>query len=140
MAANGALAIELKETPSRRSASRSHLRLVYDKRRYEPLQKKSPMQSRDSQNSFLRLLVAFALVAGIVSVAVGNVQNDAVCKSLSDAQAKSVAVMPGDTLWSIAERYAVEGVSTYDEVQWIRTQNDLSTGELRVGTKIVVPS
>ncbi len=139
MTTYGALAIKPQQACARQNSSRSHLRLVYDKTNSASQRKTKQTPSQVSGSPFVRLAIVFALIACITSIAVGNIRNQAVCNSLGNAQTQSICVMPGDTLWSIAERHAVEGVSTYDEVQWIRAQNNLSTAELRVGANLVVP-
>lgn len=53
---------------------------------------------------------------------------------------ETVYVARGDTMWNIAERHAVEGVSTYELVSWMRTSNGLHESSLVPGMELTVPS
>lgn len=51
-----------------------------------------------------------------------------------------VTVAPGDSLWSIAQRYSVHGVSTMDNIALISTLNGDMSGVLEPGQRLVVPA
>lgn len=53
---------------------------------------------------------------------------------------EEVVVMPGDTLWGIAEGRAVDGMTTSALVSWIEERNDLAGSTLAPGQRIVVPT
>lgn len=50
------------------------------------------------------------------------------------------AVMYGDTLWSIANEYKSEDVSTGEFVYMIKKANDMSTSEISAGDVLVIPA
>ncbi len=55
------------------------------------------------------------------------------------ASFETVAVMPGDTLWSIAESVA-PGVDPRSAVSAIQRVNSLGTGALQVGQQLAIPA
>ena len=94
----------------------------------------------------LRQLLAAALAGAlvIVLVALASAASDgfvsaSVARSLSDVPTTSIVVTGGDSLWSIAEERAVDGVDTASLVQWIREANALDGSLLRPGQGLVVP-
>jgi LysM repeat protein len=82
------------------------------------------------------ILSALALfIAGLVS-APGAVATD---QGHSAANAFNyVSVMPGDTLWGLAETYAGK-VNKQDWIADIISLNNLSSAELVVGEKLALP-
>ncbi len=50
-----------------------------------------------------------------------------------------IVVQRGDTLWSLAKRYAVPGSSLPQKVSAIRSANGLPTATLRPGQTLLVP-
>ncbi len=50
-----------------------------------------------------------------------------------------INVREGDTLWGIARSHSIEGVSTYDLVEWLYEQNELSNSCLTPGQTLRVP-
>ncbi|MGM9551093.1 MAG: LysM peptidoglycan-binding domain-containing protein [Clostridia bacterium] len=49
------------------------------------------------------------------------------------------AVESGDTLWSIAEEYKGENVSTGDFVRQLKKINEMKTSEIYVGQLLIIP-
>ena len=60
--------------------------------------------------------------------------------SVMDSASQTITVQSSDTLWSIAENNPIEGVSTEQQVNWIRERNNLDTSLLRVGQTLEIPS
>ncbi|MBQ6394768.1 MAG: LysM peptidoglycan-binding domain-containing protein [Atopobiaceae bacterium] len=52
---------------------------------------------------------------------------------------EEVVVLPGDTLWGIAEEHPVEGLTTEQLVHCIEEENGLSGAFLSVGERLLVP-
>jgi len=59
--------------------------------------------------------------------------------ALSQATFQTVTVMPGDSLWVIAERNPVEGCSTSELVRCIRDVNQIDDACLQTGMRLSVP-
>ena len=60
--------------------------------------------------------------------------------SVMDSASQTITVQSSDTLWSIAENNPIEGVSTEQQVNWIRERNNLDTSLFRVGQTLEIPS
>lgn len=58
---------------------------------------------------------------------------------LGSASYESVLVVSGDTLWSIASRHDLEGLTTAEVVSHIRDINQLESARLTPGMRIQVP-
>lgn len=82
----------------------------------------------------LVLLVA-GLLAGGGLVALGSSASAA-----ADIPTVAVAVDSGDTLWSLAERYPIEGMTTRQCVKWIMEHNSLESALLMPGQIVEVPA
>lgn len=59
--------------------------------------------------------------------------------ALSQATFQTVTVMPGDSLWVIAERNPIEGCSTSELVRCIRDINEIDDACLQTGMRLSVP-
>ncbi len=66
--------------------------------------------------------------------------HEAVASRLEAAPTASVRVLDGESLWSIAEKHGVDGVSTKDVVSWIKAKNGLSVSTLSAGQSLLVPA
>lgn len=60
--------------------------------------------------------------------------------SVMDSASQTITVHSNDTLWSIAESNPIEGVSTEQQVNWIREKNNLDSSLLRSGQTLEIPS
>ena len=60
--------------------------------------------------------------------------------SVMDSASQTITVQSNDTLWSIAESNPIEGVSTEQQVSWIRERNNLDSSLLRAGQTLEIPS
>lgn len=82
------------------------------------------------------MLVTMIAVTWRVSDIVAQHRIDA---ALAQATFSTVTVMPGDSLWNIAERNPVEGCSTSDLVRCIRDVNEIDDACLQTGMRLSVP-
>ncbi len=60
--------------------------------------------------------------------------------AMAQAARETVTVMPGDSLWHIAETHPVKGCTTSQLVSYITSANDLEGASLAVGTILTIPS
>ena len=89
------------------------------------------------------LIVALAIVAllfGAMSISLDAVREASFNGAISDAGTLVVDVVPGDTIWSIAEAHKPSGTQTSDVVDWIREENNLTTSNLNIGQNLIVPN
>ena len=96
-------------------------------------------QSRASQYGLFVLTVVMLLVLGAVWHHVDLLTEARREACLSQAKTAQVVVMPGDTLWSIAEEHPVQGCTTSQVVHHIVDSNGLSSSALDVGMLLEVP-
>ena len=59
--------------------------------------------------------------------------------ALASSSRQTITVKAGDSIWSIAEAYDIEGLSTRQTSDVIRTWNDLETSTLQPGDTLIVP-
>ena len=90
--------------------------------------------------------LVFTLVALAVSVCVagtifmGSASSDSKLNALLNAPTKIVEVTTGDTLWNIAEKNPIDGLSITETVDAIKMVNDLDSGLLVPGMELSVPT
>ena len=60
-------------------------------------------------------------------------------EALSQADVAIVTVLPGDSLWQIAQEHPVPGLTTDELVHVIREDNCLASAELQVGMQLEIP-
>lgn len=89
--------------------------------------------------------LVFTLAALAVSVCVagtifmGSASSDSKLNALLNAPTKIVEVTTGDTLWNIAEKNPIDGLSITETVDAIKMVNDLDSGLLVTGMELSVP-
>lgn len=76
----------------------------------------------------------------VLTVSVFTVRNAAYADSIANVTYESVRVQSGDSLWSLAEEYPVEGLSTQETSDMIRSVNHLERGSLNAGAVLKVPA
>ena len=59
---------------------------------------------------------------------------------VSNITYETIRVQPGDSLWSLAEEYPIEGLSTQETSDMIRSVNHLEHGSLAAGAHLKVPA
>lgn len=90
--------------------------------------------------------LVFTLAALAVSICVagtilmGSASPDSKLNALLNAPAKIVEVTTGDTLWNIAEKNPIEGLSITETIDAIKMVNDLDSGLLIPGMELSVPT
>ena len=86
----------------------------------------------------LAALAVSVCVAGTIFV--GSASSDSKLNALLNAPAKIVEVTTGDTLWNIAEKNPIDGLSITETVDAIKMVNDLDSGLLVPGMELSVPT
>lgn len=82
-------------------------------------------------------VVVLALVVG--SLAAEGRASAGYASALSAAPERVVTVRPGDSLWSLAESSDPDGVPVSEVVSWAMERNGLTSAELSVGQRLVMP-
>lgn len=85
-------------------------------------------------------IVAVALTLFFVlAMSVFSARHAAYAESVSNITYETIRVQPGDSLWSLAEEYPIEGLSTQETSDMIRSVNHLEHGSLAAGAHLKVP-
>lgn len=102
-----------------------------------------PELAGTSRSTYSRKAVAVfmgSVAAAIVLVAViFGARTEAYADIARQTPMQSVSVSAGDTLWDLAEEHPVDGLSTYETVKLIESQNNLSSSDLSLGQTLKVP-
>lgn len=101
--------------------------------------KHSTSTKKHTMNMPLVWAITLVLVMGALSTIVSNVRHSAAQSLISSMPMETVCVVPGDTLWTVAQNHEVSGASTQDVVEWLKVYNDLPSSTLRPGQRLVVP-
>lgn len=86
----------------------------------------------------LAALAVSVYVAGTIFM--GSASSDSKLNALLNAPTKIVEVTTGDTLWNIAEKNPIDGLSITETVDAIKMVNDLDSGLLVPGMELSVPT
>ena len=70
----------------------------------------------------------------------GSATSNSKLDALLNAPANVVEVTAGDTLWNIAEKNPIDGLSIAETVDAIKMVNDLDSGLLVPGMELSVPT
>lgn len=115
---------------------------------YQPL----PVKSARNQHAVSAPTPVALKVSTIVAVAVAltlffvlatsvfSARHAAYAESVSNVTYETIRVQPGDSLWSLAEEYPIEGLSTQETSDMIRNVNHLEHGSLAAGAHLKVPA
>lgn len=76
----------------------------------------------------------------VLATSVFSARHAAYAESVSDVTYETIRVQPGDSLWSLAEEYPIEGLSTQETSDMIRNVNHLEHGSLAAGAYLKVPA
>lgn len=76
----------------------------------------------------------------VLATSVFSARHAAYAESVSNVTYETVRVQPGDSLWSLAEEYPIEGLSTQETSDMIRNANHLEHGSLAAGAHLKVPT
>ena len=83
--------------------------------------------------------VAFTLFF-VLATTVFTARHAAYADSASNVTYETVRVHTGDSLWSLAEEHRVEGLTTQETSDMIRSVNHLERGSLDAGAVLKVPA
>lgn len=115
---------------------------------YQPL----PVKSARNQHAVAAPTPVALKVSTIVAVAVAltlffvlatsvfSARHAAYAESVSNVTYETIRVQAGDSLWSLAEEYPIEGLSTQEISDMIRNVNHLEHGSLATGAYLKVPA
>ena len=106
-----------------------------------------PARSQTSQNAhrLISFIVASFVTIAMIALMLGSLftvlgsETSSFEQALVETERTTVSVAPGDTLWNIAEEHGVEGLTTQQSVDLIRTWNDLEQSTLQPGMELIVP-
>lgn len=76
----------------------------------------------------------------VLATSVFSARHAAYAESVSNVTYETICVQPGDSLWSLAEEYPIEGLSTQETSDMIRNVNHLEHGSLAAGAHLKVPA
>lgn len=99
------------------------------------------LEGAKMNDKFVFTLAALAVsvcVAGTIFM--GSASSDSKLNALLNAPTKIVEVTTGDTLWNIAEKNPIDGLSITETVDAIKMVNDLDSGLLVPGMELSVPT
>lgn len=89
--------------------------------------------------TIVAVAVAFTLFF-VLATSAFNARHAAYAESVSNITYETIRVQPGDSLWSLAEEYPIEGLSTQETSDMIRNVNHLEHGSLAAGAHLKVPA
>lgn len=76
----------------------------------------------------------------VLAMSVFSARHAAYAESVSNVTYETIRVQSGDSLWSLAEEYPIEGLSTQETSDMIRNVNHLEHGSLAAGAHLKVPA
>ena len=90
-------------------------------------------------STIVALAVALTLFF-VLATSIFSARHAAYAESVSNVSYETIRVQPGDSLWSLAEEYPIEGLSTQETSDMIRNVNHLEHGSLAAGAHLKVPA
>lgn len=90
-------------------------------------------------STIVAFAVAFTLFF-VLATTVFTARHAAYADSVSNVTYETVRVHAGDSLWSLAEEHPVEGLTTQETSDMIRSVNHLERGSLDAGAVLKVPA
>lgn len=106
-----------------------------------PVHTSGNRMNRKSAERKLRFMMTVTVV--IVCLALGSlvllISGDKTVQAAAVEQTAKVVVLPGDTLWSISERYAPEGGDIRAYIGKVKEANGLTSGVLQAGQILIMP-
>ena len=76
----------------------------------------------------------------VLATSVFSARHAAYAESVSNVTYETVRVQSGDSLWSLAQEHPIEGLSTQETSDMIRSVNHLEHGSLDAGAHLKVPA
>lgn len=89
-------------------------------------------------STIVALAVALTL-SFVLATSIFSARHAAYAESVSNVTYETVRVQPGDSLWSLAQEHPIEGLSTQETSDMIRSVNHLERGSLDAGAHLKVP-
>lgn len=90
-------------------------------------------------STIVALAVALTLFF-VLATSIFSARYAAYAESVSNVTYETVRVQPGDSLWSLAQEHPIEGLSTQETSDMIRSVNHLERGSLDAGAHLKVPA
>lgn len=90
-------------------------------------------------SAIVALAVALTL-SFVLATSIFSARHAAYAESVSNVTYETVRVQPGDSLWSLAQEHPIEGLSTQETSDMIRSVNHLERGSLDAGAHLKVPA
>ena len=90
-------------------------------------------------STIVALAVALTLFF-VLATSIFSARHAAYAESVSNVTYETVRVQPGDSLWSLAQEHPIEGLSTQETSDMIRSVNHLERGSLDAGAHLKVPA
>lgn len=76
----------------------------------------------------------------VLATSIFSARHAAYAESVSNVTYETVRVQSGDSLWSLAQEHPIEGLSTQETSEMIRSVNHLEHGSLDAGAHLKVPA
>ena len=76
----------------------------------------------------------------VLATSIFSARHAAYAESVSNVTYETVRVQSGDSLWSLAQEHPIEGLSTQETSEMIRSVNHLEHGSLDAGVHLKVPA
>ena len=90
-------------------------------------------------STIVAVAVAFTLFF-VLATSVFSARHAAYADSVANVTYETVRVQPGDSLWSLAQEHPIDGLSTQETSDMIRSVNHLDRGSLDAGAVLKVPT
>ena len=90
-------------------------------------------------STIVALAVALTLFF-VLATSIFSARHAAYAESVSNVTYETVRVQSGDSLWSLAQEHPIEGLSTQETSDMIRSVNHLERGSLDAGAHLKVPA
>ena len=90
-------------------------------------------------STIVALAVALTL-SFVLATSIFSARHAAYAESVSNVTYETVRVQPGNSLWSLAQEHPIEGLSTQETSDMIRSVNHLERGSLDAGAHLKVPA
>ncbi len=98
-------------------------------------QKRTPASRSTIAGAIVISLVALVFVFGFFTI-----RNSTLSAAADNTTYESIRVKAGESLWTLAEQHEVEGLTTQQTSDLIRSVNHLQAGSLQQGQTLRVPS
>ena len=90
-------------------------------------------------STIVALAVALTLFF-VLATSIFSARHAAYAESVSNVTYETVRVQSGDSLWSLAQEHPIEGLSTQETSDMIRSVNHLERGSLDAGAHLKIPA